>query len=104
MTGPDEGRSFDVLQELAHIGRDTDAQIVLTDPAVARHQASIARRGGRYALFTPFDGGALVDGAAVPADRWVWLPSMAEIQLGEETVIRFESSLNGTSGETEEFA
>jgi len=99
MTGPDEGRSFDVLQELAHIGRDQDAQIVLTDPAVARHQASIARRGGRFALFTPFDGGAHVDGAAVPADRWVWLPSMAEIQLGGETVVRFESALNGSKAE-----
>ena len=95
MTGPDEGRSFDVLQELAHIGRDEDAQIVLTDPTVARHQASIARRGGRFALFTPFDGGAHVDGAAVPADRWVWLPSMAEIQLGDETRVRFETAANG---------
>jgi hypothetical protein len=100
MTGPDEGRSFDVLQELAHIGRDEDAQIVLTDPTVARHQASIARRGGRFALFTPFDGGAHVDGAAVPADRWVWLPSMAEIQLGDETRVRFEAAANGTAVET----
>lgn len=104
MTGPDEGRSFDVLQELAHIGRDEDAQIVLTDPAVARHQASIARRGGRYALFTPFDGGAHVDGAAVPADRWVWLPSMAEIQLGVETVVRFETGANGSAGEMQTIA
>jgi hypothetical protein len=95
-TGPDEGRSFDVIHELAHIGRDEDAQIVLTDPAMARHQASIARRGGRFALFTPFDGGAHVDGAAVPADRWVWLPSMAEIQLGDETVVRFEAGANGS--------
>lgn len=101
MAGPDEGRSFDVLQELAHIGRDEDAQIVLTDPNVARHQASIARRGGRFALFTPFDGGAHVDGAAVPADRWVWLPSMAEIQLGGETRVRFESAANGTAAEPE---
>jgi hypothetical protein len=99
MTGPDEGRSFDVLQELAHIGRDEDAQIVLTDPSVARHQASIARRGGRFALFTPFDGGAHVDGAAVPADRWVWLPSMADIQFGGETRVRFEAAANGTSVE-----
>jgi pSer/pThr/pTyr-binding forkhead associated (FHA) protein len=100
MTGPDEGRSFDVLQELAHIGRDEDAQIVLTDPTVARHQASIARRGGRFALFTPFDGGAHVDGAAVPADRWVWLPSMAEIQLGDDTRVRFEAGSNGAAVET----
>jgi len=99
MAGPDEGRSFDVVQELAHIGRDADAQIILTDPAVARHQASIARRGGRFALFTPFDGGAHVDGAAVPADRWVWLPSMADIQLGGDTRIRFEAAANGTSVE-----
>jgi hypothetical protein len=101
MAGPDEGRSFDVLQELAHIGRDADAQIVLTDPAVARHQASIARRGGRFALFTPFDGGARVDGAAVPADRWVWLPSMAEIQLGNETRVRFEVGGNGSAADSD---
>jgi pSer/pThr/pTyr-binding forkhead associated (FHA) protein len=98
MAGPDQGRSFDVLQELAHIGRDSDAQIVLTDPAVARHQASIARRGTRFALFTPFDGGALVDGAAVAADRWVWLPPIAEIQLGSGTVVRFEAA-NGLMNE-----
>jgi hypothetical protein len=90
--GPDEGREFDVSSDLAHIGRDGSNQIVLTDPGLARHQASIVCRGGRYALFTPLDGGVEVDGAQVPAERWVWLPAAADIRFGLETVLHFETS------------
>jgi hypothetical protein len=91
--GPDEGREFDVSSDLAHIGRDGSNQIVLTDPGLARHQASIVCRGGRYALFTPLDGAVEVDGAQVPADRWVWLPAAADIQFGLETVLHFQTSM-----------
>lgn len=91
--GPDEGRQFDVSSDLAHIGRDGSNQIVLTDPGLARHQASIVCRGGRYALFTPLDSGVEVDGAQVPAERWVWLPAAADIRFGLETVLHFQTSI-----------
>lgn len=89
--GPDEGRAFEVSSDLAHIGRDDSNQIVLTDPGLARHQASIVCRGGRYAVFTPLDGGVELDGAQIPAERWIWLPAAAQLRFGPETVLQFES-------------
>ncbi|MBX3443540.1 MAG: FHA domain-containing protein [Planctomyces sp.] len=96
--GPDEGRAFDVSLDLAHIGSGDSNQIVLSDPSVAPHQASIVCRGGRFALYTPMPGGVQVDGAAVPPERWIWLPSAAQIHLGEDTVVQFETQM--TSPET----
>jgi hypothetical protein len=96
--GPDLGRAFDVSSDLAHIGCGGNNQIVLTDPSVATHQASIVRRSGRYALFTPLEQAVHVDGAEVPADRWVWLPAAALIDLGGDTSVQFEVTSLGTHG------
>jgi len=89
--GPDTGRAFSLNDELVHIGRGADNQVVLSDGALAEHQASIVRRQGRFAIYSPSSGAVQVDGNDIPPERWVWLPRTAMIQLGVQTVVRLES-------------
>lgn len=102
-TGPDEGQTFALSDELVHIGRGADNQIVLTDPALNEHQASIVRRNGRYAIYAPLVDTVEVEGNAIPAERWVWLPDCATIRLGEGTVFQLTRGTtgNGRKGEPE---
>lgn len=92
--GPDEGLVFELTDELSHVGRSSDGQVVLTDPLLKEHQASILLRNGRYAISTPFDDLLTVDGSALPADQWVWLRGQSRIQMSAETVVlfRYESA------------
>lgn len=89
--GPDTGRAFPLHDDLVHIGRGADNQVVLSDAALAEHQASIVRKQGRLAIYSPATGAVQVDGNDIPAERWVWLPRTAMIQLGTATVVRLES-------------
>jgi hypothetical protein len=91
--GPDRGQKFKLSDELVQIGRDTESQIALTDPAVAEHQASIAQRNGRYAIYTPIEKTLEVDGNSLPAEQWVWLPAKAIIQISPSTSIQFRYEL-----------
>jgi hypothetical protein len=95
MTGPDRGKSFDLLEELTHVGRGADNQVVLSDPDLAEHQVSLVDRSGRFALFTPLLDSVSVEGTSVPADKWVWLPERAEIRLTRRTQIKFEQQATG---------
>jgi hypothetical protein len=88
--GPDQGRSFALTEELVHIGRSAENQVVLTDPALGDHQASVVRRNGRYAIYTPAAGQVSVDGSDIPGERWVWLPPGAAVRLGGNTVVTLE--------------
>lgn len=89
--GPDSGRAFPLSDDLVHIGRGGDNQIVLGDDAMAEHQASIVRRNGRFAIYSPESGAVQVDGNDIPSERWVWLPRTATIQLGSKTIVRLDS-------------
>lgn len=89
--GPDTGRAFALSDDLVHIGRGDDNQIVLQDGALADHQASIVRRNGRFAIYSPETGAVQVDGNDIPPERWVWLPRTAMIQLGGQTILRLDS-------------
>ena len=93
--GPDAGQAYALSDELVHIGRGADNQVVLTDPTLSEHQASIVRRHGRYAIYSPLVGAIHVDDNEIPAERWVWLPQEAQIRIGEETVFLLEVSGNG---------
>ncbi|QDU40374.1 hypothetical protein Mal4_47300 [Maioricimonas rarisocia] len=90
--GPDRGRLFPIADDLVHVGRGAENQFVLTAPDLADHQASIVRRQNRFAIFAPEQTRVVVDGNAIPTERWVWLPVSATIQLGSETAIRFEAN------------
>ena len=90
--GPARGQLFELETELVHIGRAETNQLVLEDPDLADHQASIAFRNGRYAIFTPLPDAVSIDGSPIPPQRWVWLPGEANIGLGQRTSLRFTTS------------
>ena len=87
--GPARGQLFELSEELVHIGRADSNQVVLPDPDLAEHQASIVRRNGRYAIFPPLPDAVSIDGSRIPPQRWVWLPDVADIELGQRTSLRF---------------
>ncbi len=100
--GPDAGREFAIEEELIHIGRGEENHFRLQDDSLAEHQASIAHRTGRFAIYSPTPHAAAVDGNELPAEKWVWLPSSATIRFGANTQVQFstDSSLpeNGNAG------
>ena len=87
--GPDRGKEFELVEELTHMGRGEGNQIALEDPALGDHQASIARRSGRHAIYAAMESTVEIDGNIIPPKRWVWLPSTATIRLGPRTVLEF---------------
>jgi predicted component of type VI protein secretion system len=87
--GPDAGREFVIEEELVHIGRGEENHFRLQDDSLAEHQASIAHRTGRFAIYSPVAHAASVDGSELPAEKWVWLPASATIRLGSSTQVRF---------------
>lgn len=95
-TGPDRGKVFEVDEELIHIGRADENQIVLEDPSLPDHQASILRKNGRFAIFRPTDADVQVDGADIPTEKWVWLPNDVRLQFGRRTScqLTYEASLD----------
>ena len=99
-TGPDRGKVFEVDEELIHIGRADENQIVLDDPSLPDHQASILRKNGRFAIFRPTDAEIQVDGEDIPAEKWVWLPNDVRLQFGRRTScqLTYEMSLDDEPG------
>ena len=93
-SGPDRGQTFALTDEFIHIGSGPDSQILLTDPQVNEHLASLANRNGRYAIFTPIDNAIAVDGNSLKADQWVWLPATATIKVTSKTTLTFQASSN----------
>jgi hypothetical protein len=94
-SGPDRGSTFPLDDELVHIGGDADNHVVLRDPTVEEYQASVVRRGGRYAIFTPLEGVVEVDGNVIPPECWVWLPASARIRLSDRTWVQFTGGSGG---------
>lgn len=95
-TGPDRGKAFEIDEELVHIGRADENQIVLDDPSLPDHQASILRKNDRFAIFRPIDAIVQVDGADIPTEKWVWLPNDVRLQFGRRTScqLTYEMSLD----------
>lgn len=86
-SGPDRGRVFECGDEVLHIGRGIENQIVLEDADLQEHQASLVRREGRYAIYTPLREAVDVNGSTIPPDQWVWLPPGGRVRLGRRTVL-----------------
>ncbi|MEZ6067194.1 MAG: FHA domain-containing protein [Planctomycetaceae bacterium] len=91
VAGPDSGKEFGLTNDLAHIGRGADNDIELSDPHLADHEATIASRNGRFAIYVPLERQVEVDGSVVPAERWVWLPMTARIRFGMTTECDFST-------------
>ncbi len=95
ISGPERGKVFELAEELVHIGRAPENQITINDPELSGHQASIVRRNGRYAIYTPIEQAVEVDGAAIPAGRWVWLPEGVTIQFSRRTSCQITCRADG---------
>lgn len=95
LTGPDRGRACEVADEVAHVGRGADCHLALRDPDIADHLCSIVERNARFAIFTPVPDTVFVEGLAIPSEKWVWLPEVAEIRLSKRTQLRFEVVAGG---------
>jgi hypothetical protein len=98
--GPDRGQTFALTDEFVHIGSGADSQVLLTDPQAVEHLASLANRNGRYAIFTPIENAISVDGNALKADQWVWLPDQATIKVTAKTTLTFATGANGAAANT----
>lgn len=99
--GPDAGREFVIDEELVHIGRGEENHFRLADDSLAEHQASIAQRTGRFAIYVPTARAASVDGNELPPEKWVWLPSSATISLGNQTQVQFSADASASGNGTE---
>jgi hypothetical protein len=97
-TGPERGKVFEPEDELVHVGRGPDNQIVLDDASIDEHQASLLHKNGRYAIYRPEDADVLVDGSDIPAEKWVWLPTDARLQFGRRTSCQFSYEVPLDSG------
>jgi hypothetical protein len=99
-SGPDRGKVFELSDELVHIGRDPGNQVALSDPSMAEVQASVVSRKGRFAISSPLDGVVEVEGSAIPAERWVWLPKSARIRVSDQTFFQFSADADIGIGES----
>ena len=88
-TGPERGKVFEVTDELVHIGRSTENQIVLDDPSLAEHHASIVQKNGRFAIYCQPGVEVQVDGGEIPVEKWVWLRSNVRVQFGRRSACQF---------------
>ncbi|MFP6764235.1 MAG: FHA domain-containing protein [Planctomycetaceae bacterium] len=94
-TGPERGKVFELEEELVHIGRAPENQVVLEDPALEDHQATILHKNGRFAIYRPTEADVEVDGSDIPIGRWVWLPIEARLQFGRRTSCQFSYAVPG---------
>lgn len=90
---------FEPDEELVHVGRGPDNQIVLDDASIDEHQASLLQKNGRYAIYRPEEADVLVDGSDIPAGKWVWLPTDARLQFGRRTSCQFSYEAPLDSGD-----
>jgi hypothetical protein len=88
-TGPERGKVFEQDEELVHIGRAPENQIVLEDPGLSELHATILNKNGRFAIFRPDEADVEVDGSEIPSEQWVWLPMEARLQFGRRTSCQF---------------
>lgn len=98
--GPDKGASFVVREEIVHVGRGNDSHLRLSDDSLEEHELSIVFRNGRYAVYASRENKVSVDGNLLPAEKWVWLPERAKIELGRKNVLVFEYIPRETGNDT----
>lgn len=89
--GANPGGTFELSGELTGIGQAAENQVVLADSALGPHHATIARRNDRYAIFVPEGRAVMIDGQVAPTEQWVWLPTVAQLKLTDDTTLKFIS-------------
>lgn len=89
-SGPDRGKGCELSEELVRIGKGPENELILSDPTAADTHVNILQREGRFAVSTQVTEGITVEGNPIPADRWVWLPELALIQVTRRTALEFQ--------------
>jgi diguanylate cyclase (GGDEF)-like protein len=88
LRGPNAGALFTLDGPRTILGRSGEAQILLTDRALSRRHACIARSGGEYFVQDlGSTNGTFVDGR--PATEPIALRDGSRIELGAQTILRF---------------
>ncbi|MGD8858424.1 MAG: GGDEF domain-containing protein [Myxococcales bacterium] len=88
LRGPNAGALFTLDGPRTILGRSGEAQVLLTDRALSRRHACIARRGGEYFVQDlGSTNGTFVDGE--PATEPIALHDGSRIELGAQTILRF---------------
>jgi FHA domain len=99
--GPDRGRVYELTGEMIRLGRSPENEVVFTDAQIGDHHANIVCRDGRFAILSSLPDSLEIDGHDVPPERWVWLPEVATIRIGNRTSLEFSIGNSETStGET----
>jgi len=100
--GPEKGETFEVREELVHLGRGNESNFRLHAKDLQDYELSIVLRNDRFAIYAAREDVVNVEGNLLPAEKWVWLPQTAEITIGRKTQLEFrvESSGAGTVTET----
>ncbi len=89
--GPDRGRSFPVAENVVHVGRGTENDVVLADPEVLDHHVSVICRDGQCAVATSTSGAVVINGNPLDADRWVLIDSPTRLQLSVDTEVEIST-------------
>jgi len=89
--GSERGHILVLNGDVAHIGRGAENQLVLSDPDIAEHQASIANRNGRFAIYVSGERPLQINGQPLPVEQWTWLPAQAALQLSDKTALQFQA-------------
>jgi hypothetical protein len=87
-TGADHGKSLEMKEHLALVGRGSRCQLQLLDPTVSRVQFVFIEREGLYYLSPVSTNPTIVDGVAV--NREVEIMPGSEIRLSADTLLKFE--------------
>ena len=88
------GKAYPLTEEETSIGRGQPSTVIIRDPAVSRHHASVRRRGLEFILTVTGGTGASVNGEPVEGERALVEGDTIEIAL---TALRF--TFNAPTGE-----
>lgn len=89
LKGPEKGKTFEVRDELVHMGRGPDSDCRLKSKELQDYELSIVLRNRRYAIYAARGDMVSVEGNLLPGEKWVWLPEEASVKIGEETEFEF---------------
>jgi hypothetical protein len=83
------GKAYPLTEKETTIGRGKPSTVIIRDPAVSRHHASIRRRGAAYVLAVTGAAGTSVNGEPVTGEHTLAEGDTIEIAL---TALRFSYS------------
>lgn len=92
--GPEKGKTFEVRDELVHIGRGEESNFRLRAKDLQDYELSIVLRNDRYAIYAARGDMVSVEGNYLPPEKWVWLPEDATVLIGDKTEFHFEVQMD----------